>query len=112
MKSTHLLDHVTEIGGYFAARLEALKTTHPSIVAIRGRGLMIGVELNSDTLAKEVLAGMMERRILINRTHETVLRFLPPYLITREHVDQTITALHDLLVQHTRSTAPVLTAKS
>lgn len=64
---------------------------------------MIGVELNSEALAKSVLAGMMERHILINRTHETVLRFLPPFLLTREHVDQTIAVLDELLALHTSS---------
>jgi acetylornithine/N-succinyldiaminopimelate aminotransferase len=44
-----------------------------------------------------VLASMMERHILINRTHETVLRFLPPFLITHDHVDQTIAALKEVL---------------
>ena len=44
---------------------------------------------------------MMLQHILLNRTHETVLRFLPPFLITREHVEQTITALDTLLTQHT-----------
>jgi acetylornithine/N-succinyldiaminopimelate aminotransferase len=64
---------------------------------VRGFGLMIGVELDSDTLAKAILAGMMDRRILLNRTHETVLRFLPPFLITQDHVDQAIGALDELL---------------
>jgi acetylornithine aminotransferase/acetylornithine/N-succinyldiaminopimelate aminotransferase len=58
---------------------------------------MIGVELDSDVLAKRLLAGMMDRRILLNRTHETVLRFLPPFLLTRDHVDQAISALDELL---------------
>ena len=61
---------------------------------------MIGVELASTDLAKQVLAGMFARRIVPNRTHDTVLRFLPPYLITREHVDQAIHALDELLSQH------------
>jgi acetylornithine aminotransferase/acetylornithine/N-succinyldiaminopimelate aminotransferase len=43
---------------------------------------------------------MFARRIVPNRTHDTVLRFLPPYLITREHVDQAIHALDELLSQH------------
>ena len=77
------------------------KRKYPSIVDVRGLGLMIGVELNSDILAKEILAGMMDRRILLNRTHETVLRFLPPFLLTHDHIDQTIAALDELLAIHT-----------
>jgi acetylornithine aminotransferase/acetylornithine/N-succinyldiaminopimelate aminotransferase len=48
---------------------------------------------------------MMEQRILLNRTHETVLRFLPPFLITREHIDRTIAALDELLAMHTQPTS-------
>jgi acetylornithine aminotransferase/acetylornithine/N-succinyldiaminopimelate aminotransferase len=101
IKQSRLLDHVTSTGDYFRARLHDLQAKYPSIVDVRGLGLMIGVELNSEALAKSLLAGMMDRRILLNRTHETVLRFLPPFLITREHVDQTIAALSELLALHT-----------
>jgi acetylornithine aminotransferase/acetylornithine/N-succinyldiaminopimelate aminotransferase len=101
IKQQHLLDHVANTGGYFLDQLRALQSKHEAIVDVRGRGLMIGVELNSDTLAKAVLSGMMAEHILLNRTHETVLRFLPPFLITRAHVDQTIAALDELLTQHT-----------
>jgi acetylornithine aminotransferase/acetylornithine/N-succinyldiaminopimelate aminotransferase len=103
IKQAHLLDHVTATGDYFRTRLRELQDKHPCIVEVRGFGLMIGVELDSDALAKTILAGMMDRRILLNRTHETVLRFLPPFLITREHVDQTIVALSELLALHSPS---------
>jgi acetylornithine aminotransferase/acetylornithine/N-succinyldiaminopimelate aminotransferase len=92
-----LLEHNAAIGEYFMNRLRDLQAKHPSIVEVRGLGLMIGVELDSDVLAKRLLAGMMDRRILLNRTHETVLRFLPPFLLTRDHVDQAISALDELL---------------
>jgi acetylornithine aminotransferase/acetylornithine/N-succinyldiaminopimelate aminotransferase len=62
---------------------------------------MIGVELRSADVAKSIQEAMMNtHHILLNRTHDTVLRFLPPFLITREHVDQTIAALDTLLTQH------------
>jgi acetylornithine/N-succinyldiaminopimelate aminotransferase len=97
IKHSNLLTHITDTGDYFRAQLQALQARHPAIIDIRGLGLMIGVELNSETLAKSLLTGMMQQHILLNRTHETVLRFLPPFLITREHVDQTIAALDGLL---------------
>lgn len=103
IKQSRLLDHVIAMGDYFRQRLHELQAKYSAILKVRGLGLMIGVELDSAELAKSVLAGMMERRILINRTHETVLRFLPPFLITRDHVDQTITALNELLALHTPS---------
>jgi acetylornithine/N-succinyldiaminopimelate aminotransferase len=105
IKQAKLLEHVSSTGEYFRARLGELQTSYPSIIEVRGLGLMIGVELNSEALAKELLAGLMKRHILINRTHETVLRFLPPFLITREHVDRTITALNEIFALHEGSNA-------
>ena len=100
IKQSNLLDHVTTMGDYFRTRLQELQAKHPCILDVRGFGLMIGVELDSDSLAKTILAGMMDRHIVLNRTHETVLRFLPPFLITSEHIDQTIAALSELLALH------------
>jgi acetylornithine aminotransferase/acetylornithine/N-succinyldiaminopimelate aminotransferase len=100
IKQSALLDHNAATGDYFMSRLRDLKARYSSIVDVRGIGLMIGVELNSDVLAKKILAGMMDRRILLNRTHENVLRFLPPFLITRNHVDQAIAALDELFTIH------------
>ena len=101
IKQQKLLDHVRSTGDYFLSALNKLKAKHPAIVDVRGVGLMIGLEVASADLAKQLLIAMMQRRILLTRTHETVLRFLPPSLITREHIDRTIAALDELLVQHT-----------
>jgi len=111
IKQQKLLDHVRSTGDYFLSALNKLKAKHPAIVDVRGVGLMIGLEVASADLAKQLLTAMMQRRILLNRTHETVLRFLPPYLITREHIDQTIAALDEILLQHTSSKLSVLSAK-
>jgi acetylornithine aminotransferase/acetylornithine/N-succinyldiaminopimelate aminotransferase len=116
LKQSHLLDHVNETGDYFLAELRKLQGKHSSIKQVRGLGLMIGVDVVTAELAKSVLEGMTARRILINRTHETVLRFLPPYLITRQHVDRAIEALDELLSLYgtatTREAAAVLTTKN
>jgi acetylornithine aminotransferase/acetylornithine/N-succinyldiaminopimelate aminotransferase len=59
---------------------------------------MIGAEMKSAEIAKEVADKMLyEKHILINRTSDTVLRFLPPYLITKADVDETIAALSGLI---------------
>jgi len=100
IKRAHLLDHVNSVGDYFLAQLRSLQAKHEAIKEVRGKGLMIGLELHSADLAKSVLSEMLKRHIILNRTHETVLRFLPPYLITTHHVDQTIAALDELLTQH------------
>jgi acetylornithine aminotransferase/acetylornithine/N-succinyldiaminopimelate aminotransferase len=88
-----LLGHVKELGGYFHAKLEGLKVRHGSVREVRGMGLMLGLELNSGDTAKAVVAQLLGQGILINRTHETVLRFLPPYTIQKRHVDQVVRAL-------------------
>jgi acetylornithine aminotransferase/acetylornithine/N-succinyldiaminopimelate aminotransferase len=102
IKQSRLLDHVASLGGYFLGRLRELQTRFPCIREVRGMGLMIGVELESESLARQMLQGMMERRIILNRTHETVLRFLPPYILSRRDVDHTIDALNELLATHSR----------
>ncbi len=107
MRRTRKLQHVRSTGDYFLSQLRALQARHPAILDVRGRGLMIGVELESAGLATQLLAGMLAQRILLNRTHETVLRFLPPFLITREHVDRAIAALDVLLTQQSHAGPPV-----
>jgi acetylornithine/N-succinyldiaminopimelate aminotransferase len=97
IRQTGLLAHVQDVGGYFKSQLQFLATRHSCISDVRGLGLMLGVELNSAELAKSAVARMMERQIILNRTSETVLRFLPPYILERKHVDLAITALEEIL---------------
>ncbi|MGH9529642.1 MAG: aspartate aminotransferase family protein, partial [Terriglobales bacterium] len=92
-----LMGHIRELGEYFHAELETLKSKHSSVREVRGMGLMLGAELDSSNTAKAVVAQLLQRGILINRTHETVLRFLPPYIIEKKHVDQVIRELDSAL---------------
>ena len=105
IEQEHLLEHVTDVGTYFKARLSELAEKHSAIVDVRGLGLMLAVELDSADLGKQVLAEMFNRQILINLTSETVLRFLPPYILQHKHVDVAITALDEILREHAPSTA-------
>jgi len=108
IKHDDILEHVTNVGTYFIERLNALAATHASIKEVRGLGLMIGVELNDATLAGDIARELMERKIIINRTSDTVLRFLPPYILETQHVDIAIAALDDLLKLHETKVSPVL----
>jgi len=92
-----LLKHVEQTGNYFRAKLEWLKAKHSCVVEVRGMGLMLAMDLNSADLAKAVVAEFLRRRILINRTNDTVLRFLPPYIIEKKHVDHMIRTLDEVL---------------
>jgi acetylornithine/N-succinyldiaminopimelate aminotransferase len=95
-----LLAHATEVGGYFMERLSSLAARHETIVDVRGKGLMIAAELDSAELAKLTVAEMLKRHILINCTSDTVLRFLPPYILERAHVDTAIAALDEIFTVH------------
>jgi acetylornithine aminotransferase/acetylornithine/N-succinyldiaminopimelate aminotransferase len=98
-----LLKHVRTLGEYFHAALEALDRKHKSIQDVRGAGLMQAVDLDSPELAKAVAKQLLEEGIIINRTHETVLRFLPPYVIQKKHVDRLVKALDAALPKNAES---------
>jgi acetylornithine/N-succinyldiaminopimelate aminotransferase len=100
-----LLPHIAEMGEYFRARLDQLGSKHSSIRHIRGMGLMLAVELNSAELAKNLTRHLLEEGIIVNRTQETVLRFLPPYIVRKRHVDTVIAALDAALKTSMLSTA-------
>jgi acetylornithine/N-succinyldiaminopimelate aminotransferase len=99
IKQEKLLEHINDVGKFFHTELSKLAERHDCIIDVRGLGLMLGLELNSAELATQVATQMMERRIILNRTSETVLRFLPPYILERKHVEIAITALDEVLKQ-------------
>jgi acetylornithine aminotransferase/acetylornithine/N-succinyldiaminopimelate aminotransferase len=105
IKQSNVLGNIRDVGGYFKQQLESLRARHDCIVDVRGIGLMLGMELDSAELAKQVASEMMAQRIIINRTSETVLRFLPPYILERRHVDQAIAALDGTLANLTSNNA-------
>ncbi len=101
LRRSNMLAHITDVGGFFLDQLRTLQQKHPAITDVRGKGLMIGVELESEELAKQVAAAMFAQRILLNRTSETVLRFLPPYILERKHVEIAVNALDTILTSLT-----------
>jgi acetylornithine/N-succinyldiaminopimelate aminotransferase len=105
MKQQDIPGHIREVGGYFQEQLESLRSRHDCVIDVRGMGLMLGMELDSAELAAQVAAQLMDRHIIINRTSETVLRFLPPYILERGHVDSAIRALDEVLTSLTSNIA-------
>ena len=101
IRRTDLLAHVREVGGYFLEQMEELVTRHPGLAReVRGRGLMLALELRSADLAREVAATLLAKhQIIVNRTSDTVLRFLPPYVLERQHVDRVVAALDSVMSQ-------------
>ena len=98
-----LKGNVAKVGGYFLTGLQGLQAKHSSVKSVRGIGMMLAIELDSADLAKGVLANLLANGILINRTHDTVLRFLPPYIIEKKHVDEVIGAM-DLALSASKGT--------
>ena len=95
-----LLAYNTEVGNYFMDCLRSLAEKHNTIVDVRGKGMMVAAELDSADLAKLTVAEMLKRRILINCTSDTVLRFLPPFILERSQVDTAIAALDEIFQEH------------
>jgi acetylornithine/N-succinyldiaminopimelate aminotransferase len=90
-----LLPSITSVGGYFRMRLTELARHHQFIKEVRGAGLMIGVEL--DFPCKEAVTLAMEQGLLINVTHEKVIRMLPPYILTEQDVDRAMTGIEKVM---------------
>ena len=86
-----LLPSINAVGSYFRTKLTELMQQFPFIKEIRGQGLMIGVELTFP--CKQLVLDGIKRGLLFNCTHDTVLRFLPPYILTEQDVDRAMKTL-------------------
>jgi predicted acetylornithine/succinylornithine family transaminase len=86
-----LLPSIRHVGEYFRSELRRLATRYTFISEVRGYGLMIGVQLTIP--GKDIVARAMQEGLLMNCTHDTVLRFLPPYIVTEKEIDEAIAIL-------------------
>ena len=86
-----LLEHVARAGAYLERGLRAIAARQPAIRDVRGAGLMWGLDI--DRPAAAVVDAARERRLLINRTSDTVIRLLPPYVITERDIDEALPLL-------------------
>ena len=93
------LAHVEEVGAYFKDKLIGLQKKYPAqIKEIRGEGLILGAQLDKPKRSGvEIVNECMKRGAIINCTVGTVLRFIPPLIITREQVDEVINILDSVL---------------
>jgi ornithine--oxo-acid transaminase len=78
-----LVERSAELGAYFLSRLQSLRS--PAIKEVRGRGMWIGIELNS--MARPYCEALKQEGILCKETHDHVIRLAPPLIITREELD-------------------------
>lgn len=95
LEDGYILDHCKRTGRYFREQLLELKVRYPKIVVdVRGKGLMVGMELAID--GTSFVKSCLERGFLINCTAGNVLRFTPPLIITEEDIDKLIDVLKEV----------------
>ena len=91
MQEENLLEHIQQVGEFFKQKLLGLKEKHSFIRDVRGEGLILGMELSFP--CREVVNQCLEAGFVINVTSERVLRFLPPYIISKKEISRFIKAL-------------------
>ncbi len=91
-----LIEHVREISGYLEEKLDELKAKHKIILERRGMGLMQGLELSIPV--KGIIPRAMEAGLILITAGTNVIRFVPPLVIEKEHVDE-MTAILDQVLQ-------------
>lgn len=92
-----LLSRCEEIGEYLVGELETLQHKYHFVNEVRGIGLMIGMALNIP--ASDIVKKGHERGVLLNVTHDTVLRFVPPLIVSRQEIDTMIAILDGIFAE-------------
>ena len=98
IKKENLPERSVKLGSYIMKRLEKLKAQVPFIREIRGKGLMIGIELSIG--GREIGDACREKRLLINCTQERVLRLLPAMTITKDQLDKGLKIFEAVLLSY------------
>ena len=95
------LSHVEEVGNYFKNKLVELQKKYPEQISeVRGEGLILGLQLsNPKKSGVEIVGECMKRGAIINCTVGTVLRFIPPLIITKEDVDEVVKILDEVFAE-------------
>src|SRR5271169_6164900 len=95
VEEENLLAHVSQVGGYLREQLKTLVDRFSVVREVRGRGLILGLQL--DLPARPIVEQALAEGVLFNSTQNTVLRFLPPFLLQKKHVDKGMRVLRKLL---------------
>jgi acetylornithine/succinyldiaminopimelate/putrescine aminotransferase len=95
LQETDLLDHVKEVGSHLKKSLIQLQKEFPSISEIRGEGLMLAIQM--DTEVRPIIEQCMKQGLLLANAGAYVLRMVPPLTITKEECDKAINVLADVL---------------
>ena len=95
LASNGLMAHVARVGTHLERGLRDIAARQPAVKDVRGAGVMWGLEL--DRPAAQVVEAALERRLLINRTSDTVVRLLPPFVITEQEIDEALPLLEQAI---------------
>lgn len=96
IKSEGLVEKVTQKGEYFIGELKKLQAKYPDKVKeVRGRGLILGMELTSE--GRPVVEHCLANRVIVNCTAGSVIRIVPPLIISKEEIDMVVAALDKAL---------------
>ncbi|RDI40995.1 ornithine--oxo-acid transaminase [Aquicella lusitana] len=92
-----LIERAARMGDYFQAQLKRLVS--PLIKDVRGKGLLIGLEIDEKYPARILCLKLLQHGVLTRDTHGTVIRFAPPLIITEEQIDTAVSALQKVLAE-------------
>jgi len=95
MDEERIVDRARDTGTYFKDALKQLKLRHRCIAEVRGRGLLLGIQLNGP--ADELIPVLMEKGFLVNCVQGDTLRFVPPLIIQKNEIDALIQCLDEVL---------------
>jgi acetylornithine/succinyldiaminopimelate/putrescine aminotransferase len=95
LEDEKLLENVTRVGEYLRNELQTIAATYAAAREVRGRGFIQGLQL--DIPARPIVEQALAQGVLLNSTQDTVVRFLPPFLLQEKHVDKAIRVLKKLL---------------
>ena len=94
IEDENILTNVNEMGNYFEGKLVAFKEKYDFILDVRGKGLLLGMELAMK--GADIVAKCLEKGVIINCTHDTVLRFLPPLNVTSAEIDKAVAVMDEV----------------
>jgi acetylornithine/N-succinyldiaminopimelate aminotransferase len=100
IEEDNLLENAAELGRYAKDKLDQLKQKHFIINNVRGIGLMLGIQLTSS--GADIVNKCLEKGLRINCTAESVLRFMPPMIVTKEQIDKAIEILDTVLTESSK----------
>ena len=96
LKSENMADKVVTRGKYFKARLQKLADKYPDKVKeVRGEGLLLGLDLKKK--GSPIVAACLEKGLIVNCTADTVIRLVPPLIVTEKEIDEAVAVLDQAL---------------